>query len=297
MNLDELELFIQVAEQGSFAGAARVLNLDPSLVSRAIGRLERGLGFRLFQRTTRSFSLTEAGRQYLERMRPLLEEMARAREEALGSAAEIGGTVRLSVSNAYGQMRMMPLMKRFRARFPGLRLELIMTDANLDLVRERVDLAIRLAPMVEADVICSKLHATRYRVVAAPGYLQPVSGLSVPGDLADHDCVLLDLPGYRREWRFDDGRGREDRVPVSGSLVLTSPLAVRQAMLDGLGPALLADWMVDKDLEVGGCRDLFPNLNVTATSFETGAWLIYPSRDYLPHKLRLVIDFLRDCLG
>lgn len=152
MNLQTLQLVALVAQRGSFALAAKERDLDPSIVSRAIAGLEEELGIRLFQRTTRRMSLTEAGDLYLRRIEPLIEEMERARVEALDVSAAPAGTLRISASVSFGQSMIVPLLPAFRHRYPDLKVEGIFTDANLDLVSERIDLAVRLAPIIEGDL-------------------------------------------------------------------------------------------------------------------------------------------------
>lgn len=296
MDTETLSLFIEVVQQGSFAAAARDRDLDPSSVSRAIAALEGELNVRLFQRNTRVMTLTEAGEHFFNRLEPLVDDISRIREELVSLRADPVGTLRLSASVAFGQIVIVPLLSRFQALFPKLKLELILTDTNLDLVADRIDLAIRLAPSYRADVIGSKLFATRYRVVASPAYLDREGAPDHPSQLSSRACLLFALPDFRSRWIFRDGDATFE-VPVQGNIVASSALALRQAALDGVGPALLADWLIEGELTRGELIDLFPTSEVTATSFDTAAWLLYPSRTFMPLKVRATIDFLRDQLG
>lgn len=295
MQLDALALFVAAARAGSFAAVARDRGLDPSAVSRAVAGLEASLGTRLLQRSTRAMVPTEAGEMLLAGLPPVLEELARLRDEVASSRAGPVGTLRLTASVAFGQVVLLPHLRAFREAFPRLRLDLLLTDRNLDLVADRIDLAVRLGPSHRADVAGVRLMPTRYRVVAAPAWVAQEAVLQAPADLSARDCLLLDLPDYRTRWIFRDDQGRSD-VPVRGSLVISSPLALRHAALDGLGPALLADWLVRSDLDQGGLVDLFPEHEVTATAFDTAAWLLYPTRVHLPRKTRSAMSFLRDRL-
>ncbi|WP_282610297.1 LysR family transcriptional regulator [Pelagibius sp. Alg239-R121] len=293
MELKNLELLLDVVRQGSFAAAARNHDLDPSSVSRAVAAMEEEVGVRLLQRTTRHLSLTEAGELYLQRVEPLVEEMDRAREEALAVSAIPHGTLRLSTSVAFGQRCIVPLLADLRATHADLKLELLLTDENVDLIAERIDLAIRLAPSVSADVIGSKLMTTRYRVCASRGYLDNCGPVREPNDLTGCSCLLFTFPAFRSRWLFRDRQDHLREIPVSGEIAISNALALRHAALAGLGPALLADWLIDQDIAEGRLVDLFPNYSVAATTFETGAWLLYPSRSFLPNKVRATIDFLR----
>lgn len=297
MDLQALRTFVAVAREGSFAAVARTCGSDPSQISRAIASLEQELGFRLFQRTTRRMALTEAGALYLARAAAVVEELDHALDEALATSRGPSGTLRLTASVAFGQACLVPLLPKFRADFPEMRLELILSDENLDLVANRIDLAIRLAPTIAADVVCSRLFRTRYRVCAAPSYLERAGRIGRPQDIATHDCLLFTLPQFRDHWLFRGARGGTAKVPVKGWLLLSNALALRQAMLDGQGPALLPDWLIGEDIAARRCIDLFPRHEVAATSFDTAAWLLYPSRRFLPRKVRDSIDFLRRALG
>ncbi len=296
MDIVSLRLFVDVAQRHSFSAVARDRAIDPSSVSRAVAALEAELGTRLFQRTTRTLALTEAGELYLARVAPLVEELERARDDVASARTDPAGTIRLTASVAFGQMRVVPLLAAFGAAFPRLELELILSDANVDLVADRIDLAIRLAPSYRADVIGVKLIPTRYRVVASPGYNNREDLPGTPEALSHRECLRFNLPDYRTRWLFRRN-SKVTEVPVGGRIVISNALALRSAALSGLGPALLGDWLVRDDLAAGRLVDLFPDHDVAATTFDTAAWLLYPSKEHLPSKVRAVIDFLRKELG
>jgi DNA-binding transcriptional LysR family regulator len=294
MDIATLELFTAVARQGGFAAVARDRDLDPSSVSRAVAGLEAELGLRLFQRTTRTVALTEAGALYLQRVEPLLEELRRAASEAASASATPTGTLRLTASVAMGTALIAPRLKAFGEAYPGLKVDCIFTDANLDLVAEQIDLAIRLAPAIEGDLVASRLMRTRYHVVATPDYLAAAPPLARPEDLAAHRCLRLSLRAFRTRWLFRRGAEEEPlSVAVDGDLTFSTPLAIREAALSGAGPAMLVDWQVRDDLAAGRLVDALPGWEATATSFDTGAWAVYPSRAYLPAKVRAAIDWFR----
>lgn len=297
MDIELLRLAVAVGRRGSFAAVARERGTDPSTVSRAVAALEAELGLRLFQRSTRRLTPTEVGSSYLAGVEAVADQLDRAREEALALSSGLAGTLRLTASVAFGQTCLVPLLGEFRAAHPALGLELLLTDANLDLVAERVDLAIRLGPPALADLVGTRLRATRYRVVAAPAYLAAAGRPQVPAELGRHRCLLFTLPAFRRRWLFRDPAGAVQAVPVQGDVAASGALALRDLALAGLGPALLADWLVDADLAEARLVDLFPDHAVTATIFETAAWLLYPHRRHLPAKVRVAIDFLKQRLG
>lgn len=269
MDIQQLKVFIEVVQQGSFAGAARQLDLTPSAVTRAVAGLEATLGSRLLQRTTRKVALTEAGAAYLERVRPALEELERAGEELLAQSGSVVGTLRVTASVAYGQKVLVPLLPALHAAHPTLKVDLFLSDSMLDLVAQRIDVALRLGPAVDSSLVGMKLRPVRFRVCASPAYLRKNARPRKPADLADCQCLRFPLPGYRTHWTFRDSDGRIEVVAVQGWLVMSTALALHRAALDGLGPALLADWLIDEDLATGRLVDLFPNHEVTATNFDS----------------------------
>lgn len=296
MDLAALRCLVDVARDRSFAAVARRYNTDPSSVSRTIAGLEARLGMRLFHRSTRRITPTEAGDRFIERVGPLLSELERSIGEAVDEAAGPTGTLRLTASVTFGHERLVPLLPEFRRRHPHVRVEAFFTDDNLDLVAGGFDLAVRLAPAVTGDVVTTRLVATRYRVVASPSFLRSVRRIEQPADLAEVDCLLFPAQVFRPQWRFRDDRGAITEVPVDGQLTLSSAQALHDAAVAGLGAALLADWLVAGSLADGRLVDLFPDLDVTATTFDTAAWLVYPTRAYLPAKVRAMIDFLKEQL-
>lgn len=297
MDVESLRIFVEVIRRGSFATVARDRNLDPSSVSRVVAALEEELGTRLLQRSTRRMGLTEAGTLFFGRIEALIDELDHARDEALAVSAGPVGTLRLTVSVAFGHQCLLPLLPNFRALFPALKLELLLTDTYLDLVSERVDLAVRLGARLDTSLIGVKLFSTRYRVCVSPEYLAREQPLRVPEDMRHHKCLLFTLPEFRSRWLFRDTAGTVTEVPINGEVLISSALALRACALAGMGPTLLANWLIDDDIAQGRLIDPFPDYHVTATDFETAAWLLYPSRTYLPHKVRVMVDFLKQKLG
>lgn len=297
MDFENLRIFVEVVRRGSFAAVARDRNLDPSSVSRAVATLEDELGTRLFQRSTRRMGLTEAGNLFFGRVEVLVDELDHARDEVHTVGTHPVGTLRLTASVSFGHLCLLPLLPKFRAQYPALKLELLFTDTNLDLLSERVDLAVRLGASLDTSLIGIKLFNSRYRVCASPAYLARAQPLRTPQDLATHKCLAFTLADFRSRWLFRDASGEVSEVAIDADVVISSALALRECALAGLGPTLLANWLVDEDIRQGRLIDPFPQYRATATNFETAVWLLYPSRSYLPNKVRVMIDFLKQNLG
>lgn len=293
MDLHQLRTFVAVVQQGSFAGAARQLAVDPSAITRAVAALEASLEVRLLQRTTRRLSLTDAGTAFLERVQPLVAELDRAADDARSAGSEVRGSVRVTASVAFGQTVLVPLLPALHQAHPRLQVELVLTDAVIDLVAERIDVALRLGPAVDSSLVGSRLVPVRHRVVASPAYLKKHGRPRTPQDLARCDCLRFPFPGYRTQWLFRDRAGDVQTVPVGGWLVMSTALALHRAALDGLGPALLAGWLVDADIAAGRLVDLFPAHEATATGFDGAAWVLHHSREHVPRRVRVFIDFVQ----
>lgn len=286
-----------VAQHGSFAAAARVLGVDPSSVSRTVANVEHDLGFRLFQRSTRTLSTTESGASYIAHIVPLLEEFDRAHDVANQIVGVPTGTLKLTTSVSFAHVCVVPFLKEFTAKYPEIALEILPTDANIDLIANDIDLAIRLAPAPSGNLISTKLVSTSYSVCAAPDYLSSGRAINRPEDVQEHECLCFALPDYRTKWRFRRGKGPVVEVPISGKIVISNALSLRRAALDGLGLALLPDWLIEDDLKAGRLVNPLPEYQCTATEFDTAAWALYPSRSFLPTKVRVMIDFLRKKLS
>ena len=294
MDIEALRIAHLVSLRGSFAAVAREQNVDASSISRSVAGVEGALGLRLFHRSTRALSLTEDGAAYLKRVVPLLDALDEAAAAARRGKEAVTGTLRLSASVAFGTTRLVPLLPAFREAYPDLTLDLVLEDAETDLVADGIDLALRLAPEPSGDLICRRLARTRYHVCATPDV---AAHLTTPDALTQTSVLRQNLPGFRDAWQVRSPDGTHATYPVSGPLLMTSPLALLATARDGIGPALLADWLSAEDVAAGRLVRLWPDHAVTATSFDTALWLVFPSRSYLPARTRAGIDFLTEHLG
>lgn len=296
MDTTALQVFAEVVRRGSFAAVARDRDLDPSAVSRTIGGLEAELGARLFQRTTRRLSLTEAGKLFFERIDGLLEDLEEARATVADVSAGPLGTLRVTTSVSFGQRCIVPLLPGFMAARPGVSIDLILADAVIDIVAERVDAAIRLGRLADSSLIATRLLKTRYYVCASPDYLKRHGPIRKPRDIAAHDCLLFPLPGFRSRWVFRDQKGDTSTVSVKGRVVISNAEALGHCAVDGMGLALLPHWIVGEDLKRGSLVNVFPDFEVTATDFDTAVWFLHPTRAYVPLKVRSFRDFVARAL-
>ncbi len=297
MDTRALAILIAVAEEGSFAAAARRSRIDPSQVSRAIASLEQSVGVRLFNRTTRSMILTQSGERLVKEAAPLMRRLYQLLDELGDANRSVEGEVRLTASVAFGTEVLAPLIPEFLQQHPGIELNLVLEDRPLDLIRERLDIAIRLGERPEADYIGLKLIDSRHRVLATPGYIDQAGAPDTPADLARHRVITYPMIGYDTKWIFrkvGDRSAGSDTVAITSCCTISNALALKAAVINGAGPGMIAEWLIGEAVASGQLVDLFPKHDVTATSFETAAWMIYPKKEYLPRKTRTVLDFLKN---
>lgn len=294
MDIIVLQLFVDVMQQGSFAAVARDRNLDPSSVSRAIAGLEAKLGVRLFHRTTRKLSPTEAGAVFFDRVHPLTQQLQQAIEIATDLSAHPQGQLRVTVSVSFGLQCLVPRLPKFKSLYPDLTVELLLTDTVVDLLTENIDIAIRLGLVEDSALVTKPLIKTSYRVCASPSYLHHASPIAKPADLQHHCCLLFPLTGFRSRWIFRAADQTVTEVAVSGTTIISNAIALQHCAIAGMGVALLPTWLINDDLKTSRLVDVFPEYEVTATNFQTGAWLIYPSQAYVPAKVQAFIDFMKE---
>lgn len=293
MEIQELEIFVAVARTSSFAAVAQERNVAPSSISRSIASLEDKLRIRLFHRTTRKVSLTEAGEAYYNKIEPILSDFLLAAETAHDVQQTASGNIRLTSSVTFGNKILLPAVHAFMEKYPAITLDYILSDQVIDLVSERIDVAIRHGELDDSSFIGTRLLKTSYKVVASPRYLKKHGRPAHPSDLRDHSCLIFDWPTFRNKWKFRLRHRKLVEVPITGRYCLTNGTALRSLALEGAGIALLVNWLVDDDVREGKLINLFPDYDVSAHNFDTAIWLVTPSRPYMPLRVRLLIDYLK----
>lgn len=295
MNTELLSIFIDVMRRGSFAAVARDRGVNPGTISRAIVALEEHLQLRLFQRTTRKLDPTDAGRLYFERVEPIMEELRLAELSAADASKNPSGTLRITCPVSFAELNITPLLPKFAASYPELRFELLLTDSQLDLITEHIDIAIRIGALADSSLVAHRLATMETRVCATPEYLNRCGKPEEPEDLVNHSCLMLYLTGFNPDsWKFTDAAGNKTEVRLTPKLRTSNAMALKQCTLAHMGITLQATWMVGKELKNGSLVDLFPGYQVTAALGGTAAaWALTASRQYMPQKNRLFIDFLK----
>ncbi|VAW91170.1 Transcriptional regulator, LysR family [hydrothermal vent metagenome] len=299
MELSTLRLFTDVMHRRNFAAVARDHGLAPSSVSRSIAALEEELGIKLFQRSTRQLEPTEAGVDYFDRIEVLVDQLEQAQYLTQQWNGQPKGTLRITMPVTFGQIAIVPLLPEFKQHYPDLTVEVLMTDAIVDLVAERIDIAIRLGSLPDSKFIAKRLCSIEFVACASPNYLSQKGHPKTPQQIQNHECILWPLPGFSTHWNFRESKSRNKKqdiidVPVQGHYRISNSHALKQCAVAGMGIALLTKMVAKKELDDGSLINLFPELDVSATDFDNPAWLVYPSRDYLPLKVKLMVDFLQE---
>lgn len=287
-----MQVFVRVVEAGSFVRAAEQLDLSTTAASRQIAELESYLGVRLLNRTTRSLSLTDAGRAYFARCESILAEVAEAEAQIGLQALNPSGILRLSAPIAFGAERLGELLTGFRARYPLITVDVSLADRMVDLVEEGVDLALRIATVLDSSLVARRLTTVRIAICAAPGYLARCGTPLTPQDLAQHICLLYTNTARSDEWIFDGPDGRES-VHVQGGWRANSGDLLRVAALAGEGVVCQPTFLVGNDLRQGRLVPLLPEYKLPDFTM----YAVYPSRRHVSAKVRAFVDFMVESLG
>ena len=291
--LSAMQTFARVVESGSFARASERLNISTSVASRQVADLEAHLKTRLLHRTTRKLSLTESGQAYYERVVQLLADLDEAEQSATRSAELPQGTLRVNAALAFGVLHLAPALCDFLSVYPGIRIDVTLSDRVVDLVEEGYDLAIRIGTLQNPNLIARKLGSTRAVLCASRDYLQRSGMPRHPEDLAAHNCLLYTYTTALAEWRFTDGAGKHRFAKVAGNLHANNGNLLREAALLGAGIILQPDFLVADDIRAGRLVKLLPDY--PGASFPISA--VFASRKHLSAKVRSFVDFLAERFG
>lgn len=285
----EMAVFARVVEANSFSGAAQRLGISKASVSKRVATLERALGARLLNRTTRRLSLTEIGRAYYQHCAQVVSEAEAGELAVLHLRAAPRGVLKLTTPVAFGRLHVAPAIPDFLARYPEMSVQMVMEDRVSDLAKEGYDVAIRMLAAPPPNVVARRLAPVRWVVCAAPTYLERHGTPQTPRDLARHNCLLYALPRVNAYWHFRS-QGSDVRVRVSGNFSVSGSLALREVALRGLGIAWLPTFTVGHDIEQGTLRVLLPKYE-SCGPFGGAIYAVYlPTRQIAP-KIRAFIDF------
>ncbi len=288
--LTAMRVFIDIAERGSMSATADALDMSRPMVSRYLESLEAWLGVRLLHRTTRRLALTAPGEAALKACRDMVALADDMRAQA-GEAGEVQGRLRLTSSPSFAEAQLTAAVVDFQALYPRVEIDLVMLDRTVDLVQDRIDLAIRLSNRIDEGLVSRQLAICRSVLCASPGYLARAGSPQVPADLAAHRCITHSN-GLAPSYNLANG-GKVTPVAARGTLSANETSILKAAALAGAGIAMLPAYYVGEELARGTLETVLADYALDTIAIQA----VYLSRRHQPLPLRLLIDFFADRFG
>jgi len=287
---DQFEALLAVGDEGSFAAAARRLQRHPTIVSKRIAELERRLGVRLIERTTRKLSFTESGLRYLQRLREAREMLIAAEDDIASSASRASGLLRLALPGALGRIWLAPLIAQFAREHPDVSIYAEYSDAYVDLIKDGFDAAIRVGSLGDSRLKATRLCANDRILCASPSYIARAGLPAVPGDLRRHNCLGFTGLANFPDWVLSQGSERI-AVPVKGTLQSNDNEALLAAAIEGLGIVAGGTWLFSKTLDEKKLLHVLPGWRVDSTA---AIYFLRPSSKLAPAKTRIFKKWIED---
>lgn len=291
--LNSLIIFVRAAQHRSFSVAARQLGISPSSVSKAVLRLEESVGTRLFNRTTRTITLTEDGAAFYERCQQILDELEEAELELGRARSTPTGTLRINLTTALGRLHIVPVLPLFAAKYPNLKLDVSLTDRMVDLIEEGIDAVVRIGSGPDSRLIMRGLATARLVVCASPTYLARHGEPKTPEDLKHHNCVsfVSSRTGRAVEWLFQRD-GQKFNLAVDGNLRLDHGEALLDVALRGAGLVQVYNYMAARAIALGEIKPVLESYVAPGSPIS----VLYPQKRHLPTKVRAFVDFISDLM-
>jgi DNA-binding transcriptional LysR family regulator len=289
-----IPIFVAVADSAGFSSAARILGISKSAVSKRITQLEEQLGARLFHRTTRKLSLTEAGERYYQ-YAALATRAAQQAEDAVGELqGEPKGLLKIQLPMTIGQLHLAPLIPEFLKRYPQLQIDLVMDDRGINLVEQGYDLAIRAGDLPDSNLIARLLVPLHSTVCVSPEFYQKhQKQLKSPQQLDGVNCIVYSYSSNSDVWQFKSASGEECKIKVAGNYRVNNSAALQDAVIAGMGAGRLPTFIAGQAIQEGKLIALFQDYKMPSKKL----YAIYPERNYLPAKVRVFLDFIIEKLG
>ncbi len=284
----EMQVFLRVVETGSFSEAARLLRMTPSTVSKLVGRIESRLGVRLLERSTRRLALTAEGQVYYERSLGVLSEIEDVERILAAGGRQAGGTVRVSVSVAFGVLLLEPLLPGFWQAYPNIVVDLSLSDEIVDLYLDRTDIAFRIGRLQDSSLTARRIGVVRRVIVASPDYLARHGAPRSVEDLDRHDCLGFNFRRAAPVWPLKDGGRIVDRE-VRGSLLANNGESVRRMALAGVGLARLGEYHAREDIVAGRLVEVLAD---SGMGDEEHINALYLGSQRMPQRVRVFLDYV-----
>ncbi|MDT8282733.1 MAG: LysR family transcriptional regulator [Gammaproteobacteria bacterium] len=288
--MQSMAVFRRVVEAKNFSAVARETNMSQSTVSKHIAALEDRLGTKLLNRSTRSLKLTEAGKEYYHHCIRILNDFQEAEASIGKGKIKPTGTLRISTSAAFARIRILPYLQEFFDTYPDINIDLLFDDEYVDLVKQGIDLAIRIGPLEDSTLIARKIGNSPRLVLASPDYLVKHGRPRKPGDLSKHDCLIFSLHKSPDLWYFNSIQQGDESVRISGRLKASSLDAICDAAVQGLGISIMCEWYAREYIKQGRLKVILEDYK--PTTFDIHA--VYPERKFVPQKVKHMIEFLAE---
>ena len=284
----QISTFVEVVARGSLSAAARAEGIAPAMIGRRLDALERRLGVKLLQRTTRKIALTDEGTAFLEDCQRILSELATAESSVAERSAKASGHLTISAPAGFGRQHVAPLIPSFLAEHKDVAVTLNLNDRVVDLIGEGIDVAIRIAALSDSSLVGVKLADNQRAVVASPAYLKRHSAPKTPADLAKHNCLAISSEGSQRGWTFRQG-GKKITMKVDGNMVCNDGAVLHDWALAGKGLAWRSMWEVGTAIEAGKLVTVLDEFAAPGNDI----YAVFAQRQHLPLRIRAFVEFLR----
>lgn len=286
-----METFVIVVDTGSFSAAARRLNVGQPAVSKIVAQLEDRLGVKLLVRTTRGLTATEAGLNYYEKARRAIEEADEAELTARGAGASLTGKLRVAAAVTFARIHLIPRLPEFLQRHPGLEMEVVLDDRNVDLVHEGIDICLRMGHLIDSSLTARRIASVRHVAVGTLGYFAKAGEPTQPGDLAAHEIVIYDQAGGGSKWTF-----RRDELEVTvelrSRLRISAAEGVRAAVLADAGVAIVSEWMFAPEIADGIVKVVLKEWELPRIDL----WAVFPAGRTATTKTRAFTQFVQEVM-
>jgi DNA-binding transcriptional LysR family regulator len=286
--LDGLKTVVAVVETSSFTAASDRLGISKALVSKYVGEVESKLGIRLFNRTTRQLALTDAGRRYYQQSVPLLEQYTALVDNVMGEQTKPHGLLRISAPVTFGEMKLSPLLPKFLALYPDLKIELVLANSAVDMLEEGIDMRLRIGGVDDSNMIARHLNNFPLILCASPAYIQRQGLPTTPQQVTEHSCIIDSNFRMGKQWPIISPQGQSYTIDVQSTVAVNSPQAVREIAIAGGGIAMAPGFIVEDAIKDGRLISILPEY----TMLEFGLYAIYPHRKYVAKKVRCFLDFV-----
>ena len=286
-----MEAFVLVVDTGSFSAAARRLNLGQPAVSKMVAQLEDRLGVKLLVRTTRGLTATEAGLNYYDRARRSIEEADEAELAARGADSGLMGRLRIAAAVTLARIHLMPHLPEFLAQHPGLEVDVVLDDRNIDLVHEGIDVALRMGRLTDSTLTARRIASGRQVVLGSPAYFSRVGEPMAPGDLVTHEAVIYAQKGGGADWTFKRD-GVDVAVTLKGRLRVSAAEGVRAAVLANAGIAIASEWMFAPEIADGTAKVVLQDWELPRIDL----WAVFPAGRTATAKARAFTQFVQNVM-